>query len=502
MTQYKVFRDAVHNMICLHRHGHGDGAAPEDWGDPLLLQLIDTPEMQRLRRISQLGPASRVYPSAEHSRFSHSLGVMHLVKRMLSLLLRGNPQGIDPVQRLMVKTAALLHDLGHGPFSHAFERIHPRCGGHEAWTGRIITGPGEVQRRIRHYCEVRNLDPDAFLQGVLGILDLPGGVAPEPVISQMVCGQLDADRMDYLLRDALFTGVSYGRYDLEWLLHSLRQVSSGERELLAVDISKGATALENYLTARDHMYRQVYDHKTVRALEFQLAHIFDVVRWIRERLGRFPEGTPEDMARFLDVPQGGLPSLEHYLALDDSVVHGALAHWSREGVNGTHLERELAHRCAIFRNRTGVYMRLRFHSRTLFQSDTQSPGSELIEDGEELKALEQFFQEHAERTFRVLGAGQSPLDVPLRLIAGVDHLRRSPYAHLLYAPESSHPIHVLDRHGHLRLAEEVCPDIAVMGRHRRRLGRVFCDRRARREVTRFLAEHFSHPTLSIAQDSP
>ncbi|MBF0127046.1 MAG: HD domain-containing protein, partial [Magnetococcales bacterium] len=129
----KVFRDAVHNMISLHRERNGPAPDPADWGDALLLDLIDVPEMQRLRRIRQLGPAARIYPSAEHSRFSHALGVMHLAKRILSGLAQpSQTPSLPREEMLQVKVAALFHDIGHGPYSHVFDHLHPDMESHEA----------------------------------------------------------------------------------------------------------------------------------------------------------------------------------------------------------------------------------------------------------------------------------------------------------------------------------------------------------------------------------
>ncbi|MBF0285643.1 MAG: HD domain-containing protein, partial [Magnetococcales bacterium] len=149
-------------MIALHREEDGPAVDPVEWGDALLLDLIDTPPVQRLRRIRQLGLATRVYPSGEHSRFSHALGVMHLAKRILALLHRQDPHLFTPVERLAVKTAALLHDVGHGPFSHVFEHLHPAIGPHEAWGWRIITGDGDVREAVARHCRRLGLDEAVF----------------------------------------------------------------------------------------------------------------------------------------------------------------------------------------------------------------------------------------------------------------------------------------------------------------------------------------------------
>ena len=236
----KVIRDPVHDVIALR---------PGDRVEGLLFRLVNAREVQRLRRVRQLGMASLAYPGADHSRYSHSLGVMQTARRVLDRLARETAVTED--DRLVVLTAALLHDLGHGPFSHVFERVTGLH--HERLTARVINDPeSDVhQTLIRH--------DKTLPERVVALLD---GAAGEGWRRDVISSQLDADRLDYLLRDNLHTGSRYGRYDLTWLVQAMT-VSDGR---LAV-LPKGLSAVEAYLMARYHMYRNVYFHKVVRSAE-------------------------------------------------------------------------------------------------------------------------------------------------------------------------------------------------------------------------------------------
>lgn len=237
----KIIRDPVHDVIAFRL---------DKPTDALLFQLISSVEFQRLRRIRQLGMASLAYPGADHSRYSHSLGVMETTRRMIEQL--KHDFTIDPEDEKACVVAALLHDLGHGPFSHVFERVSGIH--HERLSHRVILDAhSEVHRiLIKH-------DP-VLPERVVSVLS----GEPRTVMADILSSQLDADRLDYLLRDNLMTGAQYGSYDLRWLIHSLTIDESSNR--LAVT-TKGISAVEAYLTARFHMYRNVYFHKVVRAAE-------------------------------------------------------------------------------------------------------------------------------------------------------------------------------------------------------------------------------------------
>ncbi|MBX6377598.1 MAG: HD domain-containing protein [Clostridia bacterium] len=290
----KVFRDPVHNFIVIRQ--------------PLLLDVVDTPEFQRLRRIRQLGTAATAYPGAEHSRFGHSLGVAHVLDRILSHL-ESEGLSLSEEERLALLAAGLLHDVGHGPFSHLWEAVGS-LPAHEFWTQHVVLGETGVHRVLARY--------DArFPELVASVLRHEH---PRRVICDLVSGQLDADRMDYLLRDALFAGASYGRFDLERLVRVLRIVDGR----LAVE-RKGLSNVEEYLLARYFMYWRVYFHKTNRAEEVVL----------RNALRRAAQLCRDGAEALVQTPPSLLPllrgeaTLEQYLAVDDSDVWCALKLWRR-----------------------------------------------------------------------------------------------------------------------------------------------------------------------------
>jgi uncharacterized protein len=238
----KIIRDPVHDVIAF---------GTERVTDALLFRLINAAEFQRLRRVRQLGFASLAYPGADHSRYSHSLGVMETARKMLAQLRQSFP--IDEGDEIVCLCACLLHDLGHGPFSHVFERVSGFD--HEEITGRIVDdAESEVHRILANY--------DADLPGRVSAFLI--GESSHPFLCDILSSQLDADRLDYLLRDNLMTGSRYGDYDLSWLLHALTIDDASGR--LAVSW-KGVSAVEAYLQSRYHMYRNVYFHKVVRSAE-------------------------------------------------------------------------------------------------------------------------------------------------------------------------------------------------------------------------------------------
>ncbi len=246
MSLEKIIRDPVHDLIAFNLQRPMDA---------MLFRLINTTEIQRLRRIRQLGLASLVYPGADHSRYSHSLGVMETARHMLEHLARSTK--IDEADATACVASALLHDLGHGPLSHVFEYIGNVP--HEQLTTNIIEDPtSEVHRTLAAH--------DRALPEKVAELLKP--TPNRTFFNDILSSQLDADRFDYLLRDNLMTGSQYGGFDLHWLLHALTIDKSTSR--LAVT-SKGVSAAEAYLQSRYHMYRNVYFHKVVRTAEGMLA---------------------------------------------------------------------------------------------------------------------------------------------------------------------------------------------------------------------------------------
>lgn len=229
-------------------------------------RLLDLPIVQRLRRLRQLGLAYLAFPSAEHSRFSHALGALAIGTRVFdSLVQRGREFFGDDAdvayQRRLVRAALLLHDVGHGPFSHACEAVLGIA--HEARTQQMLELPDVVEA-------IGALDVDRT--HVLGLI-VGDSVTPYPVLRELVSGpNLDADRMDYLQRDAYFTGVASGRYDAEQLLASLRVLQHGGRIAVGVD-RRGVVALESFVMARYMMFASVYFHHTTRMFEHILHEV-------------------------------------------------------------------------------------------------------------------------------------------------------------------------------------------------------------------------------------
>lgn len=296
------YRDPLHNIISL------DESIPED---RLIVELIDSAEFQRLRRIKQLGLAMFTYQGAEHSRFTHSLGVMHVMTRALTLL--GAHYPISAESRVAGRAGALLHDLGHGPLSHVVEKVFHFH--HEDWTRRIVLdGATEVNQILSSF------DPQLpeKLASLYRHTYSPG------FVSQLVSSQLDCDRMDYLLRDSLMTGAKYGIYDLEWVLHALRIDELDDRIYVE---SKGLYAVEEYLQARYYMFRQVYFHRTLRSAEAVLISALNRARTLIERGElnfRMAGSVFEKMLMAEEV------TTTEYLQLDDTDVMFRLKEWSRD----------------------------------------------------------------------------------------------------------------------------------------------------------------------------
>lgn len=296
------YRDPVHNIIPL------DESHPEN---RLIAALVDSAEFQRLRRIKQLGLAFVAFQGAEHSRFTHSLGVMHVMTRALEHL--SAEVYIGNEVRTAARAAALLHDLGHGPFSHVMEKVLRQH--HETWTTRILRDPAtEVHRVLAAH------DP-TLPDTVAGFIE--GDFRPR-FVGQLVSSQLDCDRLDYLLRDSLMTGVSYGRYDLEWVLSSLAADPTADRLFVR---ARGVLAVEEYLFSRHHMFRQVYFHHALRAAENMLVSIFRraVSLAATDGLRFFLPGLA--VAKLL---RGDELSTGEYLQLDDHEVMFHIKQWQTE----------------------------------------------------------------------------------------------------------------------------------------------------------------------------
>ena len=320
----KTLRDPVHGNMFLP--------------DPLILDLVDSFEFQRLRRIRQLGSCFLVFHGAEHSRFQHALGTMWL---MHSVLERWEDTGrlrLDANVRKAALAAALLHDIGHGPFSHALE--HTFVGiDHERLGQQIITGP------LSPLLKSHDCDPQ-------DVVDLLTNRFREPVLCELLSGQLDVDRMDYLQRDSLYTGVKYGLFDSQRILETMVPLKAAinqedlfaeTREGLVLAIGgKGVLAVEEFLFSRYFMYWQVYLHRAVRSAELLLRLTLDRARevfhqdstllWLPPNL-EFLFRLDRDSATPQQAGADG-DFLSNFLGLDDFDLFHAIKMWrqSKDGV--------------------------------------------------------------------------------------------------------------------------------------------------------------------------
>jgi HD superfamily phosphohydrolase len=307
----RVYRDPVHGSIAF------------DWKrERFVIDLIDTSEFQRLRRIKQLGAAQLVFQGAEHSRFCHSVGVAFLAKRIFDRLAQDSncPSDLDLDEvRRVVLAAALLHDIGHGPFSHLFERTFSRKH-HETWGAEIIENPDtQVHQVLKHH---------GLIDSVTKILQK----TYQPRFAKdIISSQFDADRLDYLLRDSYMTGVAYGRYDLDWLLEviELAQIpTNGKGWGLAINRKKGFHAAEQFVIGRYLMYQQVYFHKTIRAAERMIKLIFE--RLVNNaKSGKFPKFCPDTLLQLLNSSSHSM-TLKAYLRLDDEFMLACFNLWAED----------------------------------------------------------------------------------------------------------------------------------------------------------------------------
>lgn len=302
-----ILRDPVHGLVAFER-----GA------EAVVPALLDTPELQRLRRVRALGVASLAFPGAEHSRFAHAVGAAHVMSRFLERVAPlaaalGAP--LTEQDRADALAAALVHDVGHGPLSHLFEDVFEGMPAHELWTSAAVLDPGTGLHRA-----LAAIDGDMPSR----VERLVHGVHPTPFLARAVSGTFDVDRCDYLLRDSYMTGTRYGLYDLDWLLRSLRLEPSPEGARLAVDGDKGLPAVEGYFLARLFMYQQVYFHKATRSAEAGLRALFRRVGDLIHE-GATPAGTPGPIEAFA---LGRRVSTAGYLTLDDHGFWRAVSAWA------------------------------------------------------------------------------------------------------------------------------------------------------------------------------
>lgn len=326
--------------IIIRDNVHGDVVFP-----PLFKAIIDTKEFQRLRRIKQLAMAGQVFPGAVHTRFSHSIGTYYVMRRILTHFKEYFSElqystNIDEQEENAILAAALLHDLGHGPYSHVFERteLSLGCKSHEEWTVAIITNPkteiysvlesiGEgFAEKVASYikCEKKAKKKD-----LLYVEDLDDNLNLKFIFASLVSGQIDADRMDYLLRDSKFSGMSYGQFDLEKVIEGLAVSVDHEGRYRVCIKEQYLSAVEGYFYARYQMYNNVYFHSYKMFSEELFSRI------LQEAQKCVLNG--QISSNMIPVAVEGIFTQaeiieEEYCKLDDSVVDGAIQTWAGCGV--------------------------------------------------------------------------------------------------------------------------------------------------------------------------
>lgn len=252
---FHVIKDPVHGTMQF--------TSTEDaWVKP----FIDSPHFQRLRHIKQLGMGDYIFPGAVHTRFNHCLGCCYVASQIAHKI------GLADEERQLVMIACLLHDIGHGPFSHAFEGIfYNKLIRHEDWTPLFLADFG-TRDFFQQYNRINpryHLTEDKFRV----IAEMIMHKQPSKnVLADIVSSQLDSDRLDYLLRDSHFCGVKYGEFDFRWMLHCMAIVKEGETERLGIT-HKGIGAVEHYLMARRLMTRNIYHLQKKLAIETLLVHL-------------------------------------------------------------------------------------------------------------------------------------------------------------------------------------------------------------------------------------
>jgi uncharacterized protein len=321
-------RDPVHGLIVFDK---------DDPIDQLAWALLDTPEFQRLRRIKQLGVSEFVFPSATHTRFAHCIGVFHTARRLIKVIHRELGADFKLERGEIALIAALLHDLGHGPFSHTFEGVQKSRNvtkRHETWTAEIILNPAGA---IRPLLESHRPD-SAFCTAVA---DLVAAEDPMDIYHAVVSSSFDADRLDYLRRDRLMTGTGAGAIDFDWLMEHVRVRNI---EIEAADAGpeedpvlvptfcfhpKALPAAEQFLRSRYALHEQVYFHKTTRCVEQMIAKLLRRVAALAEK-SRTKTQTGLDvndpLMRFFRKDGA---TIANYLALDDVGVMSAIERMRR-----------------------------------------------------------------------------------------------------------------------------------------------------------------------------
>ena len=310
----KIFRCPVHDVI--------DLSTGDEQIDKLIIELIDSKEFQRLKKVKQLGFASFSYPSAEHSRFPHSLGVAFIAKEFINKIISLKKQTMkffeesDLKEKYLHKVedffielekdkpltivAALLHDIGHGAFSHATEKITGID--HEKWVRSVILGDTEINLALCKY--------DARY---------PSKICDILSNSKIISGKIDIDKMDYLLRDSVITGAKYGKYDIKWLYECLLVGIHEEEVTIGLDEGKGLGVSEQFILARYYMFKYVYNHKTSLVAQKMLEKLIERLQELyKQDKDKYVSNNSLNSILFLCSSKNYENYLKNYLEIKDS----------------------------------------------------------------------------------------------------------------------------------------------------------------------------------------
>jgi HD superfamily phosphohydrolase len=312
----KIINDPIHGFVTIN--------------DPLIYEIISHPWFQRLRRINQMAMSYLVYPGAVHSRLHHALGAYHLMHNAISELKQKGVE-ITELEEQGAKIAILLHDVGHGPFSHALESLLVKNLGHETLSMMIM--------------DELNKEMNGQLNTAIAIFK---DTYQKKFLHQLISGQLDVDRMDYLARDSFFSGVIEGMIGCDRILKMLT-VHNGE---LMVE-EKGIYSIEEFLVSRRLMYWQVYQHKTVLSAEMTLVKILERANWLYQN-GHQDIDQKDELSHLLfgNLSQINRTELEKFCMLDDSDVINSIKRWKN------HHDPVLSILCNALLNRKLLKLRL------------------------------------------------------------------------------------------------------------------------------------------------